>query len=80
VFVGLSVVSQPTIQYNTMQWNTRDFDNQQGISYAPPGIPFSAGDGFLTRCSYSSLGRRNETTWGEGAEVGLVSYGGAPRR
>lgn len=32
------------------------------------GIPFSAADGFLTRCSYSSTGRRTNTTWGESAE------------
>lgn len=45
-----------------------DFNNQQGVSFAPPGIPFGAGDGFLTRCSYSSIGHRNTTTWGETAE------------
>lgn len=45
-----------------------DFNNQQGVAFAPPGIPFGAGDGFLTRCSYSSTDRRTNTTWGETAE------------
>ena len=60
-----------------------DFNNQQGIGFSAPGVPFWPGDGILTRCTYNSLGQTRNVTWGEAATdemcLGYIFYYPAPK-
>ena len=44
-----------------------DFEHQNGVAFAPPGLPLRPGDSFLTRCHYDSSGKNVTTIYGQSA-------------
>lgn len=44
-----------------------DFEHQNGVAFAPPGVPLRPGDSFLTRCHYDSSGKNATTIYGQSA-------------
>ena len=51
-----------------------DFTNQQGMGFWPPGLPLTAGDSLVTRCTYDSSSKNTTTKWGLSGTVDEMCF------